>query len=122
VDLPQYDQRVIWTVLGSIAGVVSAVVALVSLVLLVRRRDQSSREHPAPEPIDGSQPDSLVQTEGVSDGTPDDLTQWAEWAWDHGSPHDQLRARKLMGYGELDPEWGFDPEVSSEDDKTSRSA
>ncbi|HEY6551314.1 MAG TPA: toll/interleukin-1 receptor domain-containing protein [Solirubrobacterales bacterium] len=40
-----------------------------------------------------------------STALPKDIPRWIEWAWDHGTPRDQERARELMGSGVLDPKW-----------------
>lgn len=80
--------------IGSIAGVVTAVVAIVSLALQVRQKNVASP---------GAQESQSESS--APEQSPEDLARWAEWAFDHGGPSDQLRAKELLGYGVVDPAW-----------------
>lgn len=80
--------------IGSIAGVITAAVAIASLILQVRRKDT--------EPLGAQESESKSS---APEKSPEDLARWAEWAFDHGGPSDQLRAKELLGYGVVDPAW-----------------
>jgi hypothetical protein len=83
-----------WTMIGSIAGVITATVAIVSLTLQVRGKN-----------IERLEAQESESKSSAPEQSPEDLAYWAEWAFDHGGPSDQLRAKELLGYGVVDPAW-----------------
>ena len=89
-----------WEAFGAIAGSVSAGAAVIGLVLQARRGKPPAKVDETPGQAVAA---SLASTPEAADS--DALSRWAEWAWDHGTPQDQQRAREVMGYGEQDPRW-----------------